>query len=146
MVYWLTGQPSSGKTVLSNELEKELISVGFKPKRIDGDDLRELISNKDYSIKGRVYNVDVAQKIAHYLHNQDEIVIVSLVSPYLDQREEFKEMLGKGIKEFYIHTSEKRERDCYHVKGYQKPINNFLDVDTTEDTIEESLLKILKVL
>tara|TARA_R110000796_G_scaffold778_2_gene3024 strand:- start:780 stop:1220 length:441 start_codon:yes stop_codon:yes gene_type:complete len=146
MVYWLTGQPSSGKTVLSNELEKELISVGFKPKRIDGDDLRELISNKDYSIKGRVYNVDVAQKIAHYLHNQDEIVIVSLVSPYLDQREEFKEMLGKGIKEFYIHTSEERERDCYHVKGYQKPINNFLDVDTTEDTIEESLLKILKVL
>ena len=42
--------------------------------------MRELFSNKDYSEKGRRANIDAAQKIAHYLHNQGKDVIVSLVS------------------------------------------------------------------
>ena len=146
MIYWLTGQPCAGKTVLGNKLKDYLQEKGISSKRIDGDDLRELISNKDYSSKGRVYNVDIAQKISHYLHSNGEIAIVTLVSPYLDQREEFKSKLGNNIKEIYIHTSESRERDHFHSEGYQPPRNNFLSIDTTEDNEEESLLKILKYL
>ena len=62
MVYWFTGQPSHGKTVLANLLQQELGNI---PYRIDGDDMRDLFSNKDYSIKGRVENVGTAQRIAH---------------------------------------------------------------------------------
>ena len=86
--------------------------------RIDGDEMRELFTNKDYSIKGRVTNVDAAQKISHYLHNQGDDVIVSLVSPYIDQREEFKKLLGKDLVEIYIHTSEPRERDHFKAIAY----------------------------
>ena len=99
--------------------------------------------NKDYSMKGRIANIDAAQKIAHYLHNQEKDVIVSLVSPYLDQREEFKKILGDQLIEFYIYTNTKRGREQYHVEGYQPPLTNFIDVDTTVDTPEESLKKIL---
>lgn len=145
MIYWFTGQPCAGKTVLAKKLETFIIeNVGSRPKMVDGDDLRDLISNNDYSIKGRVYNVDIAQKIAHYLYNQNSDVIVSLVSPYLDQREEFKTLIGNGIIEIYVHTSEPRERDHFHVKGYQKPKSNFIDIDTTIDSIEESFEKIVK--
>ena len=91
MIYWLTGQPGSGKTVLADLLKNKVLPHAY---RIDGDEMRELFSNKDYSEEGRRYNIDVAQKIAHYLHNQGKDVIVSLVSPYLDQREEFKNNLG----------------------------------------------------
>lgn len=148
MIYWFTGQPSHGKTVLANLLRDHFIERGMILShnlfRIDGDEMRDLFSNKDYSMNGRVRNIDVAQKIAHYLYNQNAFVIVSLVSPYLDQREEFKELIGNDIIEIYVHTTEKRERDHYAVQGYQPPKDNFIDIDTTYDTPQQSLEKILK--
>ena len=147
MIYWFTGQPGAGKTVLAELLKVKLEAprnFAYKIFRIDGDEMRDLFSNKDYSIKGRIANIDAAQKIAHYLHNQELDVIVSLVSPYLDQREEFKKILGDQLIEFYIHTNTKRGREQYHVEGYQPPLNNFIDVDTTIDTPEESLNKIIQ--
>ena len=140
MIYWFTGQPSHGKTVLATMLKET-----FKDEKvfhIDGDDLRALTLNKDYSKQGRLDNVRGAQKIAHYLHNEGYTVVVSLVSPYREQRELLKAALGNDITELYIHTSEPRERDCYRVKDYEEPLERFLDVDTTLDTPEQSLKKI----
>ncbi len=139
MIYWFTGQPCAGKTTLANLL-KEKKPAAF---RIDGDDMRDLFSNKDYSIKGRVENVGTAQRIAHYLHNQGKDVIVSLVSPYIDQREEFKILLGDNIKEIYVHTTEARERDHFKAIAYTPPLANFIDIDTTQDSISESFKKLI---
>lgn len=139
MIYWLTGQPGAGKTVLAKMLfENELLDY-----HIDGDDLREITNNKNYGIEGRVQNVATAQKIAHYLNTKGDDVVVSLVSPYIDQREEFKKILGDELIEIYVHTSEERGREQYHVEGYQQPLSNFIDVDTTHDTPEESYTKII---
>ena len=139
MIYWFTGQPSSGKTTLANLLKKE------KPGafRIDGDDMRELFSNKDYSIKGRVENVGTAQRIAQYLHNQGKDVIVSLVSPYIDQREDFKQLMGKNITEIYVHCNDIRERDHFKSIAYVPPFSNYIDINTTFDSPEESFQIIL---
>ena len=49
----------------------------------------------------------------------------------------------KNIKEFYIHTTEPRERDHYRVENYEEPLEKFVSIDTTIDTPEESLNKIL---
>lgn len=54
MVYWFTGQPSHGKTVLANMFKKTHLPSAY---RIDGDEMRELFTNKDYSIKGRVTKI-----------------------------------------------------------------------------------------
>ena len=145
MIYWFTGQPGSGKTVLADLLKKEALPHAF---RIDGDEMRELFANKDYSEKGRRANIDAAQKIAHYLHNQGKDVIVSLVSPYLDQREEFKYNLKFWqVKEIYVHYNKEKEqrgRENYHVENFGKPEGNFLNIDTSIDTPEQSLVKIRK--
>lgn len=142
MIYWFTGQPSQGKTILANLL-KENIPNSY---RIDGDDMRELFTNKDYSINGRVENIKTAQRISHYLHNQGHDVIVSLVSPYIDQREDFKKLLGDQIMEFYVHSDHKRERSHFDAIAYVPPKENFIDIDTTVDTPEQSLTKILEVI
>jgi len=142
MIYWFTGQPAHGKTVLANMLKEKLPHAY----RIDGDEMRELFTNKDYTINGRVVNVGTAQKIAHYLHNQGNDVIVSLVAPYIDQREDFKTLLGDSIKEIYVHTSEPRQRDHFKAIAYVAPQENFIDIDTTEDTPFESFTKLLKEL
>ena len=143
MIYWFTGQPGSGKTVLANLFKEKYLPHAY---RIDGDEMRELFKNKDYSMKGRIANIDAAQKIAHYLHNQGKDVIVSLVSPYLDQREEFKDMMEWQLQEIFVHyniAETRRGREEYHVVDFQKPIFDYLDVDTTFETPEESLIKIL---
>ena len=143
MIYWFTGQPGSGKTVLANLVKDEVFPHAY---RIDGDEMRELFQNKDYSMKGRIANIDAAQKIAHYLHNQGKDVIVSLVSPYLDQREEFKDMMEWQLQEIFVHyniAEIRRGREEYHVMDFQKPIFDYLDIDTTLETPEESLTKIL---
>ena len=135
MIYWFTGQPGAGKTVLANML-KEALPNAF---RIDGDEMRVLFSNQDYSINGRVVNVGTAQKIAHYLHNQGHDVIVSLVAPYVDQREDFKKLVGvENMVEFYVHTSEPREREHFKAIAYIPPVTDYVDIDTTHDTPEQS--------
>ena len=139
MIYWFTGQPCAGKTTLADKL-KERLPNAF---RIDGDDIRELLSNKDYSIKGRVENVSTAQRIAHYLYNQGHDVIVSLVSPYIDQREEFKKLIGEDFIEIYVHTSEARERDHFKALAYKPPNDNFIGIDTTKNTPEESFVELI---
>lgn len=143
MIYWFTGQPCAGKTILADLLQQEHAPNAF---RIDGDDMRELFSNKDYSIKGRVENVGTAQRIAHYLNNQGNDVIVSLVAPYIDQREDFKDLMDDQIIEIYVHTTEPRERDHFKAIAYTPPRNKFIDIDTTLDTPETSLNKILKLI
>lgn len=141
-IYWFTGQPSHGKTILAKMLKEEL-KKNSEVFHIDGDDLRALTLDKDFSEQGRIDNVRAAQKIAHYLYNENYTVVVSLVSPYRWQREEFKNELGPDLIELYVHTTEKRERDHFRVDSYEPPLDNFIDVNTTNITPEESINKIL---
>ena len=53
--YWFTGQAGSGKTVLANILKNKLDSkfdcVDYKEAIIiDGDDIRDIYQNTDYSL------------------------------------------------------------------------------------------------
>jgi len=142
---WLTGQPASGKTTLANLLMKEFSnSNGKKPYfNIDGDDLRDLFQNKDYSREGRERNIRLGMSIAAYLINKNCIPIISLVSPYRFLREEFKSKYK--VLEVYLHTTEKRGRESYFVDDYEPPKDNFLDIDTTNQSEKESLDEILNV-
>jgi adenylylsulfate kinase len=140
MIYWLTGQPGSGKTTICKEI---LELKDHRIFHIDGDDLRDLFENKDYSEQGRRKNIELAQQIAQYLTNKGKDVLVSLVSPYKDQRDKFKEKMGENLVEVYVHTSELRGREDFFVKEYGQPTENYLDIDTTNDSVEESVKKIL---
>jgi adenylylsulfate kinase len=141
MIIWLTGQPGSGKTTICEEI---LRLRDFRVFHIDGDDLRDLFENKDYSETGRRKNIELAQQIAQYLHNQGKDVLVSLVSPYKDQRDRFKEKMGDNLVEVYIHTTEIRGREDFFVKEYEKPTERYLSINTTNETVEESTKKVLE--
>ena len=142
MIYWFTGQPAAGKTTLAKYL------VEYFPKHnvihIDGDDLRDIFQNKDYSEIGRRKNIERAQDIAKFMNTKGYTVLVSLVSPYKDQREEFKK--NNFVVEIYVHTTKERGREDFHVKDYEPPTENYIDMDTTYkkevDTFIELLSKI----
>jgi len=138
MIYWFTGQPGAGKTTLA----KHLVTY-FENKNvihIDGDDLRDIFQNKDYSEFGRRKNIERAQDIARFMSQKGFNVIVSLVSPYRNQREEFKE--NNQVKEIYIHTTDERGRENFHVTDYETPNNNFIDIDTTNKKEVDSFIEL----
>ena len=139
MIIWLTGQPGSGKTTISKRILWEKPGVFH----IDGDDLRDLFENKDYSETGRRKNIELAQQIAEYLHKKGKDVVVSLVSPYKDQRDKFKQKIGNNLVEVYIHTTEIRGRENFFVKEYEPPTENYLSIDTTDESVEDSFIKVL---
>ena len=142
-IIWLTGQPGSGKTTLAKGIHKKISEKYSKEKIIivDGDDLRNITTNKDYSRKGRENNIITAQKIAHFLSNKNFIVIVALVAPYLKIRENFKSITS--VSEVYLHTSEVRGREHFFADDYEKPEKDFLEIDTTNKKVEECVNEIL---
>lgn len=147
MIYWFTGQPGAGKTVLGTKL-KDFLQTEKRNWRkdvfhIDGDDLRELTLNKDYSEAGRIQNIKNAQLLAYFLQNKGCDIVVSLVAPYKDLREEFKGVCGEDIIEIYVHTNRKRQREQFKVEGYQAPEENFFDLDTTSENPVQSFTRLI---
>jgi adenylylsulfate kinase len=150
MIYWFTGQPGAGKTVLGSKL-KDLLQTEKRNWRkdvfhIDGDDLRELTINQDYSEEGRIQNNKNAQLLAHFLQNKGCDVVVTLVSPYKELRDEFKQFIGDDIVEIYVHTNRKRQREQFKVADYQAPEENFFDMDTTSENPNQSFTRLVHYL
>jgi len=110
MILVLFGQPNSGKTTLA----KQFLSF----RNIDGDELRELFANKDYSREGRIRNLNRASDIAHYLHRHGNNIVLSLVYPYKECRD-YLRSLEPEAKFVYLYYNEQRGREQFHVKDFE---------------------------
>jgi gluconate kinase len=128
------GQPHSGKTTLAN-----LIDADFY---IDGDHLRRLFQNKDYSKQGRISNLNRASDIATYLHYNGNKVVLSLVYPYKEARD-YLNSLSTNVKWIYLTYTEPRGREEFHVSDFEEPeLESFLQINTDNLTIEECINQI----
>jgi len=146
MIIWHTGQPGSGKTTLANSVIDTLKSENSNLKiiNLDGDDLRAINKNKDYSKEGRIKNISTAISIVRFLANKNYLCVISLVAPYKFLRDELKEEFP--FLEVYLHTSEIRGREDFFAKDYEIPTDiNTLSIDTGKLTIKESTHEILNV-
>lgn len=140
MIIMFTGQPNSGKTTLSLELVHHLheIRKDITATIIDGDSLRKITRNADYSKDGRRKNVKSAINLAiNSDTSSNDYTVVALVSPFRDLRELLKNNSKHTVKEIYLHSSRLREGKM--VEYYEPPLNNYLDIDTDKHTIEESI-------
>lgn len=114
-IIWLTGLPSSGKTTIAKALEKITDA-----EVLDGDELRSLLNNNDFSLKGRKRHMLTVAALANRM-SKYTTVIVALVSPIRETREEIK-ALYPHVEEIFVKcsTDECIKRD---VKGmYKKAI------------------------
>jgi gluconate kinase len=132
MITVLFGQPHSGKTTLANKLEADYY--------IDGDHLRTMFQNKDYSRQGRINNLNRASDIATYLHYNGNDVVLSLVYPYKEARD-YLNNLVPGVKWIYLHYTEERGREEFHVKDFELDLleENVRAISTSRWSIEESV-------
>jgi len=133
MIYSFIGQPHSGKTTLANHLKTALNLSN--PDRdvyiLDGDLLKKVLDNKDYSEQGRRKNISTSHAIARYLDSTENFdVIIAMVSPYRDLREKLK-LQANDIIEIFVSTKDIRGREKFHVENFENPENEFIYIDTT---------------
>jgi len=115
MITVLFGQPHSGKTTLATQLQANFY--------IDGDHLRQMFQNKDYSKQGRINNLNKASDIATYLHYNGNDVVLSLVYPYKECRD-YLNSLVDDVKWIYLTYDNERGREQFHVKDFEYPKHN----------------------
>jgi bifunctional enzyme CysN/CysC len=85
---WMTGLPASGKSTLAGAVERALVERGHPAYRLDGDNLRHgLNADLGFDPDDRAENVRRTAHAARLLADAGTIAVVSLVSPYLADRE-----------------------------------------------------------
>lgn len=141
MIIVLFGQPHSGKTTLANELNDYFDS--YTTELIDGDQLRYVFQNKDFSREGRLKNLQKASDIAAFLHWTQKDVIMSVVYPYKEARDYLNSLIP-DVKWVYLHYSGERGRENFHVKDFELDLleENALSLDTSKHSIEECIAQI----
>jgi adenylylsulfate kinase len=98
-VVFLTGLSGSGKTTIAKKVIDKLRKKGLAPILLDGDEIRnaiKLVGFDEASRKKHNLNVGYMAKI---LESQRKIVIVTLISPYDDIRDQIRTMCNKFIEE-----------------------------------------------
>lgn len=135
MIIVFFGQPGSGKTTLAKHFPTY--------KNIDGDKLRELFNDKDYSREGRIRNLNRASDIAHYLHRHGNNVTLSLVYPYKEARD-YLRSLDPNVLFVYLHYAGERGRENFHVKDFELDLleESVWTLNTSQLSIEECVNQI----
>lgn len=159
---WITGLPCSGKTTVANRLKEFFENLGKTVTLIDGDVIRQFLSNGDFSKEARIKNNLLAGYIASEIVKHGGIVICALVSPYEETRQKVR-LFFNDDEFILIHLNPPMDiciqRD---VKGmYKKALNgeikNFtgisdeyeppkkadLVIDTSLNTVTETVEKIV---
>ena len=163
-VVWFTGLSGSGKSTLANLLEIELHNLGMSTYILDGDNIRQGI-NKDlsFSSQDRSENIRRIAEIGNLMIDAGIITLSAFVLPFQKDREMVRKTVGKNnFIEVFINTSlsecEKRDVKGLYKKArageisnmtgisspYEPPTNPDLEIITDKESVEESLLKLLK--
>jgi adenylylsulfate kinase-like enzyme len=141
MIYWFIGQPGAGKTTLALALKSALQGHGQPVVHLDGEFVREVTDNQDFSEAGRIRNIRTGQRLAAKLQADGITVVASFVSPYRALREEFKRQ--GNVVEIYVHTTEIRGKEARFAPNFEPPRDAFVDMDTTGIPVASCVAKIL---
>src|SRR6185369_11975508 len=91
-VIWLTGLSGSGKTTIANEVADKLKKEFVVPVVLDGDEIRHAIKQHGYDeYSTKKHNLNIGY-MASLFEKQGHVVVVSLISPYADIRNEVRKM------------------------------------------------------
>jgi adenylyl-sulfate kinase len=158
---WFTGLSGAGKSTLATAIEPLLSERGCKVEVLDGDVVRTNLSKGlGFSKEDRDTNIRRIGLVAQLLTRNDVAVITAAISPYRDVRRECREMVGNFVEVFVkCPVSVCAERDVKglykkamageipHFTGvsdpYEEPENAEVVVETDNESVDESVAKIL---
>ncbi|MEM6601982.1 MAG: adenylyl-sulfate kinase, partial [Verrucomicrobiota bacterium] len=104
--FWLTGLSGSGKSTLARALEQQLVREGRTCYILDGDNIRHGL-NRDlgFSMQDRSENIRRISEVARLFNQAGIIVITAFISPYLQDRQQAREIIGEPqFQEVFVDT------------------------------------------
>ena len=136
-VLWMTGLPCSGKTTLARKLQEFVPNLAV----LDGDELREWLSPKDFSREGRNEHNRKVAHLAKLLSKHNVPISVSLISPYFEIRKYAREIIGgENFIETYVKcpldVCEERDVKGMYKKARNNEIKSFTGIDDPYDIPE----------
>ncbi|MDI1472953.1 adenylyl-sulfate kinase [Thermodesulfovibrio sp. 1176] len=159
---WLTGLPCSGKTTISNALKQFFENLGKTVTVIDGDIIRQFLSNGDFFKEARIKNNLLAGYIASEIVKHGGIVICALVSPYEKTRQAVKSFfeddefvlvhlnppidmcIQRDVKGMYKKALKGEIKNFTGISDvYEPPRKADLVIDTSLNTVGETVEKII---
>jgi len=166
VIIWFTGLSGSGKSTLAGILEEALYASGYKTYLLDGDNVRFGL-NKDlgFSEADRKENIRRVAEVAKLMMDAGLIVITAFISPYREDRDLVRKMVQPGeFVEVFVNTPldvcEQRDPKGLYKKvragelqqftgidsPYEEPLQPELNIQTMNQTPEESVKQILEFL
>ncbi len=161
---WFTGMSGSGKSTLAQAVAKELRERGMKVEVLDGDVVRTNLSKGlGFSKEDRDTNIRRIGFVCNLLTRNDVVAIAAAISPYREVREENRKLIGRFV-EVYCECPlevliERDVKGLYkkalagEIRGftgiddpYEPPENPEIKINSAEESVEESLGKILRTL
>ncbi len=161
---WLTGLPCSGKTTIANHIHEQIPNSVV----LDGDVVRRnLNSDLDFTPRDRKENLRRISEMAKIILDSVPVVIISVVSPRQEVRDNAREMIETDEIQFYEVFVDAPLETCINrdVKGmykkalageipfftgigapYEAPKNPDIVCHTAEETLNQSANKVLKVI
>jgi adenylyl-sulfate kinase len=161
---WFTGLSGAGKSTISERIYQRLKGLGAKVELLDGDVVRTHLSKGlGFSKEDRDTNVRRIGFVCELLSRNGVIAIAAAISPYRAVREELRLRIPNFV-EVYVHCPIEvlAERD---VKGlykkalageidqftgisdpYEPPLDAEITIDSSHETVEESVDKVWRAL
>lgn len=161
---WFTGLSGAGKTTIATELATTLRRQGHRVELLDGDVLRQsLTRDLGYSRADRDENIRRIGFVADLLTRNGVIVLVSVISPYRDVREEVRHRIGNFIEVYVkapLEVCEQRDvKGLYkrartgEIRGftgiddpYEPPLHPQVECLTDRETVAQSVAKVMEKL
>lgn len=158
---WLTGLSGSGKTTISEILEKILRDAGYKVEVLDGDVVRTNLSKGlGFSKEDRDINIKRIGFVCKLLTRNGVVAIAAAISPYREIRDYNRAEIGDFI-EIYCSCpidvlAERDVKGLYkkalagEIKNftgvsdpYEPPENPEVVIESDKESVEESVKKAL---
>jgi len=133
-VLWFTGLSGSGKSTLANALDEKLNSNNYNTYILDGDNVRMGL-NKDlgFSPEDRKENIRRISEVAKLFADSGKVVMTAFISPYNDDRDEARKLIGDDFIEIFVNTSIdeciKRDPKGLYKKAINGEIKGFTGID-----------------
>ncbi|TMO54855.1 adenylyl-sulfate kinase [Pseudoalteromonas phenolica] len=166
VILWFTGFSGSGKSTVAGALESALHQQGVHTYLLDGDNVRHgLCKDLGFSDEDRVENIRRVGELSKLMVDAGLVVLTAFISPFQAERDMVRNLVGDGeFIEVFLDTpldvceqrdpkglyKKARAGEIKHFTGidsdYQVPINPEIRIDTSANSLEQSVQQLVAYL
>lgn len=139
-IFWFTGLSGSGKSTVAKGVKALLETDGYSVLTLDGDDIRSKLHTRlGFTEQDIKENNALITDLCRTCRGNHDVILVSIISPYISSRKQTRSLLGDEFYEIYfsadLETVIKRDVKGLYSKAQCNEIHNLIGYSS--DTVYE---------